>query len=222
MVRDAGARARPEETREVSVRVALRPDGGGDVEGTDRYFGAMAAAAKAALERLDASERRQAVEAMLSRSVRAASRCTDVAIGGEDDPAAPLVHPLARHRPGSRPRGGRGCRGRRAGVPRPARVAVRAGRPAPHGAPPAHGGARRRRIEIVAPEGLIARAAPARKVETPFGTFARTERAEGRTLVREDRLEVARGRIAPAQYPDFASFAAAVDAIQDDPAVFRP
>ena len=78
------------------------------------------------------------------------------------------------------------------------------------------------RIEIVAPEGLAARAAPAREVKTPFGTFKRTERAEGRTLVREDRLDVGRGRIAPAQYHDFAAFAASVDAIQDDPAVFRP
>ena len=214
-------RALVPETREVSVRVALRPDGGGDVEGTDRYFGVMAAAAKAGLEKLDASERRQAVEAMLSRTFGGFA-VQDVAIGGEDDPAAPLeirwrgtVPDLARAADG----------GVVVDAPVfPARLASRyvqvAQRRTALLLPTAERGVAR--IEIVAPEGLTARAAPARKVETPFGTFARTERAAGRTLVREDRLEVARGRIAPAQYPDFASFAAAVDAIQDDPAVFRP
>ena len=62
------ARASSTSARDVSVRIALRPDGGGDVEGTDRYSGAMAAAAKAALEKLDAAERRQTVEAILSRT----------------------------------------------------------------------------------------------------------------------------------------------------------
>jgi hypothetical protein len=214
-------RALVPEAREVSVRIALEPDGGGEVAGTDRYSGVMAAAAKAGLEKLDASERRQAVEAMLSRTFGGFA-VEEVTIGGEDDPAAPLeirwrgtVPGLARAADG----------GVVVDAPVfPARLASRYVQIAQRRTAlllptPERGVAR---VEIVAPEGFTARAAAARKVETPFGTFARTERADGRTLVREDRLEVARGRIAPGQYRDFASFAAAVDAIQDDPAVFRP
>jgi cellulose synthase operon protein C len=74
------------------------------------------------------------------------------------------------------------------------------------------------RVEIVAPEGLVPSAAPPRGVEGAFGSFSRTERLEGQTLVREDRLELSRARIAPEQYPEFAGFAAAVDAIEELPA----
>ncbi|WP_243338780.1 DUF3857 domain-containing protein, partial [Anaeromyxobacter soli] len=215
------ARALVPEERQVTVRIALGTDGGADVEGTDRYFGAMAAAAKAALEKLDATERRQAVEAMLSRTFGGFA-VQDVTIEGEDDPAAPLG---IRWR-GSAPELARAADG---GVVVdaqvfPARLASRyvqvASRRTALLLPTPERGTSR--VEIIAPAGLSARAAAARKVETPFGTFERTERADGRTLVREERLDLARGRIAPERYGDFAGFAAAVDAIQDDPAVFRP
>lgn len=214
------ARAQVEERREVAVRIALRPDGAGEVQGIDRYFGAMAAAAKEGLEKLDATERRQAVEAMLSRTFGGVT-VQEVTIGGEDEPPAPLeirwrgtVPDLARAAGG----------GMVMDAPLfPARLASRyvqiAQRRTPLLLPTPEVGVAK--VEIVAPEGLAVRASPARKVETPFGTFTRTERAEGRTLVREDRLAVTRGRVPPERYGDFAAFAAAVDAIQDDPAVFH-
>jgi hypothetical protein len=76
------------------------------------------------------------------------------------------------------------------------------------------------RIEIVAPEGFAARAEPARRLETPFGVFVREERGEGRTLVREERLDLARARVAPERYADFAAFAGAVDASEERPVTF--
>ena len=60
------------------------------VEGEDRYFGASAAMAKAAVERLDASERRQVVEGTLARTFRGVSLASAEMLG-EDDPAAPFT-----------------------------------------------------------------------------------------------------------------------------------
>ena len=78
------------------------------------------------------------------------------------------------------------------------------------------------RIEVRAPEGLVPLAAAARAAEGPAGAFARTERVEGGTLVREDRLELSRGRIPPARYGALAAFAAAVDEAQEVPSTFVP
>jgi hypothetical protein len=71
------------------------------------------------------------------------------------------------------------------------------------------------RVEVVAPEGLVPAPAPASAVEGAFGTFARVERADGRTLVNEERLVLARGRVPPERYADFASFATTVDQLQE-------
>jgi hypothetical protein len=75
------------------------------------------------------------------------------------------------------------------------------------------------RVEIRA-EGLAPSAAPPRELESPFGRFSRKETLEGTTLVREERLELSRGRIAPERYAEFAAFAAAVDAAEEAPTAF--
>jgi hypothetical protein len=67
---------------------------------------------------------------------------------------------------------------------------------------------------------MVAQAAPAASVDGPYGTFTRTESVEGRRLVREERLELRRGRIPPESYAEFTTFAAAVDLIQQRPVVF--
>ena len=54
-------------------------------EGEDRYFGAAGSVAKGAVERLDASDRRQVIESMLARSFRGAV-LSEAAFVGEDDP----------------------------------------------------------------------------------------------------------------------------------------
>ncbi|HET8539372.1 MAG TPA: hypothetical protein VFL83_05825, partial [Anaeromyxobacter sp.] len=208
------ARCAVEERREVVARVALDPDGGATVAGEDRYFGAAAAAAKAAVERLDASDRRQVIESMLARSFRGLA-LGEAAFAGEDDPEAPLV---IRWR-GKVPRLARAANGGLVldAAILPARLGPRfvqvAGRTTPLLLQVPERSVQR--LELVAPEGFAPVAIPAAPVGSPFGSFSRTDRVEGRTLVREERLELARGRVPPERYPEFAAFAGAVDAAQE-------
>jgi tetratricopeptide (TPR) repeat protein len=212
-------RSAEEERREVSIRIALDASGGATVEGEDRYHGAAAAAAKAGVERLDATERRQVIESMLARTFRGLSLSVAEMVG-EGDPAAPFT---VRWR-GAVPSLARAANGGLVlDAPlAPARLGARFVQVAARTTPLLIPVGERvvARVEIVAPEGHAPDPAPAGAVEGPFGTFARSERAEGRTLVREERLVLLRGRIPPDRYPDFAAFAAGVDHLQEHPAVF--
>jgi hypothetical protein len=212
-------RAVAEEKRELAVRIALGADGSATVEGEDRYLGAAAAAAKAAVERLDATERRQVVEAMLARTFPGVALAA-AEMTGEQDAAAPFV---VRWR-GAVPGLARAVNGTLVldAPVLPARLGARfvqvAARTTPLVVPV--GELVEARVEIVAPEGFVpAPAAPA-AVDGEFGGFARAERAAGRALVREDRLVPARGRVPPERYADFSGFASAVDQLQERAAVF--
>jgi hypothetical protein len=213
------ARALVDAERSTRVRVALRADGSAEVEGEDRYVGALAGAAKAALERLDAAERHQAVEALLARSFGGFT-VGEVRFEGEEDPEAPLV---IRWK-GAAPEVARAAGGGLVvdALVFPARLGARfvqvAARTTPLLVPAPERAAQR--IEIVAPDGFVARAGPAVRLETPFGRFVREERGDGRTLVREERLELARARVPPERYGDFVAFAGAVDAAEERPAAF--
>ncbi len=213
------ALTRVEERREVVVRIALDRDGGATVSGEDRYHGAAGAAAKAGVERLDASDRRQLIESMLARTFRGVA-LSEAVIAGEDDPEQPLV---IRWK-GTVPRLARQAAGGLVldAPVLPSRLGARYVQLASRSTPLLLQVPERlvQRVEIVAPEGLTAAAGPPRTVEGPSGRFARTERVDGRALVREDRLDMSRGRVAPDRYADLASFAAAVDAIQEAPATF--
>lgn len=214
------ARQRVEERREVVVRVTLDAEGGAEVEGEDRYHGAAGAAAKGAVERLDASERRQVIESMLARSFRGVALSEAVMLG-EDDPEGPLVvRWLGRVPRLARPAGPSELVLEAPVLP--SRLAARFVQVASRTAPLLVQVPERsvQRVEISAPPGLVPSVTAPRSIESPFGTFSRTERAEGRTLVREDRLDLPRGRIAPERYADFAAFAAAVDAAQEMPMAF--
>jgi hypothetical protein len=120
-----------EDRREVTVSIALRPDGSATAFGEERYTGASAAAAKAAIERLDRSDRRQVIEGMLARTFRGIA-LSQAEILGEDDPSAPVtlrwrgeVSALARVADGSAsPSTRRSC-------PRGSRRASRSSPPAP-------------------------------------------------------------------------------------------
>jgi tetratricopeptide (TPR) repeat protein len=219
------ARSRVEERREVDVHVALEPDGSAEVWGEDRYHGAAGASAKAAVERLDAGERRQAIESMLVGSFRGVALSEAVMLG-EDDPEGPLVvrwrGRVARL---ARPAGpGRGA-GLVLDAPvLPSKLGARfvqmATRTAPLLVPvPEHVV---ERVEIRAPAGLSPAPAGPRTVESPFGAFSRSEEAAGRSLVRKFRLDLSRGRFPPERYGDFSAFAAAVDAAEELPATFLP
>jgi tetratricopeptide (TPR) repeat protein len=213
-------RAAVEDRREGKVRIVLAPDGSAEVEGEDRFLGASAASAKAAIERLDAAERRQVVEAMLARTFRGLTLAT-AEIAGEDDPSAPFalrwkgtVSGLARV----------GNGGLVLDAPLlPARLGARWVQVATRTTPlliPVPDRAEQR-IELVAPPGFLPEPAPPFASDGPYGSFARTERAEGRSLIREEHLVVRRGRIPPSEYPDFASFATAVDRQQQAPTTLR-
>ncbi len=208
------ARAAVEERREVVVKVALDADGGATVEGEDRYFGAAGAAAKGAIERLDADDRRQVIESMLARSFRGVA-LSEASFLGEEDPEAPLV---IRWR-GKVPRLARPSNGNLVvDAPiLPARLGPRFVQVASRTTPLVLQLDERsvQRVELVAPDGFAPVAAPASPVETPFGSFSRVDRVEGRTLVREEKLHLARGRVPPGRYAEFAAFAGAVDAAQE-------
>jgi tetratricopeptide (TPR) repeat protein len=228
-------RTRVEERREVVVRIALDAEGGAEIEGEDRYHGAAGAAAKGGVERLDASQRRQVIESMLARSFRGVA-LSEAAMVGEDDAEAPLVvrwrgrvPRLARSVNGAgstpsrgAPQGGGGTRLVLDAPILPARLGARFVQVASRTTPLLLAVPERsvERVEIRAPEGLLPVAGEPRTIASPFGRFSRTERVEGRTLVREDRLDLSRGRIPPERYPEFAAFAAAVDGVQELPAVF--
>jgi hypothetical protein len=208
-----------EDRREVAVTIALRPDGGASVSGEERYIGASAAAAKAAIERLDQSDRRQVIEGMLARSFRGLA-LADAQILGEGDPAAPVtlrwkgeVSALARVADAELALDAPLLPARL--TPRLAQLAARTTTlllPAPD--------LTVQRIEIEVPEGFVAAAGPAAHVEAPWGDFARTERVEGRRLVREERIELRRGRVPRERYAELTTFAAAVDQVQQRPATF--
>jgi hypothetical protein len=213
-------RSAVEDRREAKVRIVLALDGSAEVEGEERYLGASAASAKSAIERLDAAERRQVVEATLARTFRGLT-LSSAEIVGEEDPAAPFairwkgtVAGLARV----------GNGGLVLDAPLlPARFGARWVQVATRTTPllvPASDRSEQR-IELVAPPGFLPEPAPAFRSEGPYGTFARTERAEGRALVREETLVVRRGRIPPERYPDFASFATAIDRLQQAPTMLR-
>ena len=210
------ARGLVEDGRDVAVRIALAPDASAEISGTDTYRGALAAGAKAAVERLDPASRRQAVEAMLARSFRGLA-VSEAAFEGEEDPQAPLV---IRWKGTARDV----MRATAAGAvldgsPFAARLGARFVQVAARTTPLLVGQPERStlRVEVVPPPGLIARPEPGDTLATPFGTYTRSDHVEGLALVREERLVLERGRIAPGRYTDFASFAASVDAVQERP-----
>jgi hypothetical protein len=157
---------------------------------------------------------------MLARSFRGLA-LSEVLVLGEDDGEGPLVlrwsGRVARL---ARPAPGGGLVLDTAILP--ARLGARFVQVAARSSPLLLGAEERAvlRIEVRAPEGLVPVAGPDRRAEGPAGAFARTERLEGRTLVREDRLELSRARIAPDRYGALAAFAAAVDAAQELPSTF--
>jgi hypothetical protein len=77
------------------------------------------------------------------------------------------------------------------------------------------------RLEVIPPPGFQPAPRPAARLEGPFGSYRRAERAEGGELVREDQVFLSRGRIAPDAFPGFAAFAASVDEAQGAPMAFQ-
>jgi hypothetical protein len=212
-------RAAVEERRELAVRITLAADGGATVEGEDRYLGAAAAAAKAGVERLDAAERRQVIEAMLARTFPGIALATADMLG-EGDAAAPFAVRWRGNVPGLA-RAANGTLVLDAPV-FPARLGARFVQVAARTTPLvlAVGEVVEARVETVAPDGFAPMPADAASVDGAFGRFASTERADGPALVHEEQLVLLRGRVAPEHYAEFARFASSVDRLQERAAVF--
>jgi hypothetical protein len=204
------------DVKQDELRIALSQDGGGELSGTERYPGWLGAMLKAQLEPLDATQRRQAVESMLTRSFQGIA-VAEASFEGEDDPDAPLVIRWRGRSPQlARPSNG-GLVLESALLP--ADLAGRYVRLATRATPVLLQTLERSaaRIEIVPPAGLRVEAEAPSRLATPFGEYERTDRTEGGRLVRSERLEVGRARIPPDRYADFSAFAAAVDALQEQP-----
>jgi hypothetical protein len=197
----------------VELRITVDASGDAVVEGTERFSGHDGAATKAALEAIDARQRRQVVEQGLSRSFRAL-RLEEVAFEGERRRDVPLVIRYRARVPGL----AAVVDGRLAveAVPYPARLSARlaplAARETPLLVPSTERATLR--LVLVPPPGAEPRPGPAREVSGAPGAYRRVERVEGGALVREDRLEVRRARVAPAGYAEVVRFAGEVDEAQ--------
>ena len=207
-----------EDRRTIEVHVSIATDGSAQVTGTDSYSGALAAGVKAAIERLDPSTRRQAVDSMLARSFHALS-VSEAVFEGEDDPEAPLVvhftgtaKDVLRTTPDGAVLDD---------VPFALRLGSRyvqvSSRRTPLLIPQAEHSLLR--MEFVAPEGLTPKLSANEEEKSDFGSFSRSDRQVGRTVVREESLDLLRARIMPSRYADFAAFVSTVDAAEEHPLV---
>ena len=208
----------PVDAREIALKVTVAPDGGAVVEAVETYRGWDAAAAKSGLEKADEQQRRQGVEQVLTRSFRGLA-LEELALEGENEPGPLVVRWRGRLAGWVRVEDGRAI----ADAPLfPARLgstyAPRARRETPLLL--ASGDDARLSLTVVAPPSW--RAVPQhREVKGDRGLFERTDRATEGGLVREERIALWPGRVAPAEYPAFARFANEVDAAQAAPLVFE-
>ncbi|HET6923084.1 MAG TPA: hypothetical protein VFI16_08050, partial [Anaeromyxobacteraceae bacterium] len=204
------------EGREALLRIALDRDGGASIEGQERYLGFDGAAARAALERLDAPARKQAVEQSLARSFRGLT-LESLEVEGERRADVPLTLRWRARAPSV----ARLAEGRAAAevTAYPVRLGARFVQRAARATPLLVAAEERAslRVEVTLPPGAEPPEGLSREVSAPFGAYHRSERWEGKVLVREERFELRRGRIRPEAYPEFVRFAAAVDEAQGEP-----
>jgi len=210
----------PSERRTTRLDIALDAEGGAELKGAEEYRGYEAAALRSSLERLDRAARRQALEQALARSFRSPS-LSEVEVTGESDDEGPLViRWSARVERWARLEEGRAV------VDLPvfpallrARFLQRASRET--ALLVANDERMALELEVTLPPGWTAVPAGGADLGTPYGHYRRRERAEGGRLLRQDRFDLVRARVEPADYRSFAEFASAVDAAQEVPMVFR-
>jgi hypothetical protein len=209
----------PAPAREVTVAIALRPDGSAAVEGSERWSGYEGAALRASLEQADAQQRRQAMEQLLSRSFRGGV-LEELTFDGEERPREPLRLRWRLSVPAwARREADRLLVDEPVMPPRlAARFAQRAARETPLlvSAP------ERQivRIVVTPPPGWRPMAGEGSDLETRYGRYRRSERVEGGRLVREEGLSLERGRVPPSEWVAFGAFVTAVDDAQSAPMVF--
>ncbi len=203
--------------RQVNLVGTLGSGGDAVIEGVERYLGFEGAVARAMVERLDAQARRQIAEQSLTRSFRGLT-LDSLEIEGERRMDEPLVLRWRVRVPQlARMEAGRAVVD---ATPFPVQLGARYATLAARETPLLIGSTERfaLHVELALPPGLHA-AGENREVLTEFGSYRRFEREEGGRLVRDDRFELRRSRIAPGGYPAFARFAKSVDEAQEAPLV---
>jgi hypothetical protein len=203
-------------TRGSILRVRLEPNGDATVEGTDRYRGESAGFMRGGLERFDATQRRRIFQQSVTSTFRGGA-LEALEIRGAEDREGELAIAYRAHVPGLARRDGDALVLETTLLPlRMGESYARLGeRKLPlllRGSDPVE-----QRIEIVPPPGAALLAAPRVEVASRWGRYVRAERLEGGALVREERIELARARIAPADYPEFVAFIRQIDGAQAPP-----
>jgi hypothetical protein len=206
--------------RRAAIDITVDADGGATISGREEYRGFAASALRGALEQLDAASRRQMTEQALARSFRAPS-LEALEFEGEREPEALLlVRYRARVERWARRDGGRAI----VETPLlPARLGARFLRLATRERILLIGADERisLSLQVQLPPGWSPVAVADVDLSTSYGTYRRRERAGGGTLQREESFDLLRARIAPEEYPAFASWARAVDASQRRPLLFE-
>jgi cellulose synthase operon protein C len=207
------------ERRRTRLVIAVDGEGNATVEGAEDYRGVEAAGLRNSIEKLDAPSRRQAMEQSLARTFRSPS-LLDLAVEGEAALEAPIT---LRWR--ARVEGWARLEEGRAVVEAPlfpARLGARFLQRAARERPLLLAGDERSTTELTIslPPGWMPAPVEPPTVTSAYGSYRREERGEAGRLLRTDTYDLRRGRVAPGDYPAFASFARAVDAAQDEPMVF--
>jgi hypothetical protein len=214
---DAGEKGRTD-----GLTASLAADGTLSGKGWEKFVGYDAAMARGALEQMDPDRRRQAVEQALARSFR------NVEVGdldvdlGKGVGADVTVHYSFKAPGFARDRGNgqlsvdldffaarlgrrylnRGSRSTPLLLRDPERAASR--------------------VEISLPPGVSPSLPAAVRQKGKFGTYERTFQMTAGKLVMDERLDLARGRVAPDRYAEFAAFVQAVDQAQSGEVDLKP
>jgi hypothetical protein len=201
---------------EVVLQIQVDPDGDATLDGVEVYQGYDAAGAKVAIDHVDATGRRRAIEQALSRSFRSLT-LEDVRFEGERLVGAPLViRYKARVRGLVHPEGGRLVMD---AVPYAPRLGARFAPLATRETPLLVANPERfsLRVEVTPPPGAVPVPGERVSIASPQGNYRREEKVVEGKLVRQDQLELRRSRVPVDAYPDFARFATGVDEAQAVP-----
>jgi hypothetical protein len=209
------------EGRELELTARLDADGATALEGTERLLGATGAEIKDAFSRLDHSRLQAVVESLYAGALTGLS-LTEAAVDGVDSPDATLTIRWRGRLPAAGRAAGEGMELDRVGMPVQLgrRLATLPARTQALVLPEAI--AQTVRVRLMPAPGLVAAPGPALEFATPFGSYRRREWSEAGALCWEERVLVPQVRVAPADYPAFAAFAAAVDAAQAGGVVLVP
>ncbi|HWE23732.1 MAG TPA: hypothetical protein VG496_07300, partial [Myxococcales bacterium] len=199
--------------RDIALRFNLDASGAAEGTGRDKHMGFEAAGLKDALERFDDTQRKQAVETMLSRGLRGLE-LDSLSVEGESEIGASATAVYGMRVQLARKDGAQLF------VPAsllPQKLARRFVQRAERNLPLLVDSTEKQttRAEIALPDGFHLRSRPPPvSLRTPFGEFSWSVREDGGRLVVEESFLMPRQRVAPARYGEFSDFARRVDDVE--------